>query len=75
MKIGDEVEVLYSGEWIAGKIQGQQNAESNLKNAPARLFTVLTEKGMVMGVAVEHGNVRALQRPATPGQGETAERS
>ena len=59
MKIGDEVEVLYAGDWVPGKIVSQQNAEADSKQQPVRLFSVDTGKSVVMGVAPENGNVRA----------------
>jgi len=61
MKIGDECEVLYGGEWVGGKIQSAQNVEADLKQAQVKLYTVTTGKGMVMGVAVEHGNMRVKE--------------
>ena len=59
MKIGDEVEVLYAGDWVPGKIVSQQNAEADSKQQPVRLFSVDTGKAVVMGVSPENGNVRA----------------
>ena len=58
MKIGDEVEVLYAGEWVPGKITSQANAEADPKQQAVRVFGVETEKGVVMGVSAENGNLR-----------------
>lgn len=58
MKIGDDVEVLYAGEWVPGKITSQANAEADSKQQPVRHFGVQTGQGVVMGVSPENGNVR-----------------
>jgi hypothetical protein len=59
MKIGDQAEVLYNGEWVEGKITAQQNVESDPKTPPVRTFSVDTGKALVMGVAPEYGTMRA----------------
>jgi hypothetical protein len=58
MKIGDEVEVLYAGEWLPGKIVSQQNVEADPKQQAVRVFSVDTGKSVVMGVSAENGNLR-----------------
>lgn len=70
MKIGEQVEVLYLGQWIPGTIKSltRPSYEQNRVRmteataaGPLEVCGVETEKAYVAGVAVAYGTMRVPQ--------------